>query len=316
LRSYALIGPGAVGGLYAGRLAAAGHELHVLARSDAEHIRANGLIVDSSDGTLHVHPHVHTDPSTIPVVDVVLVGVKTTANDSLAQLVGPVARAGTTVVLLQNGLGLEATAAAALPDAVILGGLCFVCAVKDGPGHVRLLDYGAVNVGQHTGDGSAAGVTPEVAAVVADMAASGTDVSAADDLIAARWRKLVWNIPFNGLSVVLDAGTDELMADPATRALVEDLMAEVAAAAGACGKPVPDGFPEEMLRTTETMVPYKPSMKLDYDGGRPLELDAIYGAPIRAALAAGCAVPRIEAVHRQLAFLDQRKANQARKTAR
>ncbi len=316
MRRYALIGPGAIGGLYAGRLAAAGHELHVLARSDADHLRADGLVVESRDGNLHVRPHVHTDPSTIPGVDGVLVGLKTTANDSLPSLLGPVVRAGTIVVLLQNGLGLEAAAAAAAPEAVVLGGLCFVCAVKDGPGHVRLLDYGAVNVGQHTADGVAAGITPAVEAVVADLTASGTDASAAEDLVAARWRKLVWNIPYNGLSVVLDAGTDELMADPATRALVEAIMSEVAAASTACGKPVPETFPEVMLRATDSMVPYKTSMKLDYDAGRPLELDAIYGAPIRAAHAAGCAVPCIETVHRELAFLDQRNANHERNTAR
>jgi 2-dehydropantoate 2-reductase len=135
------------------------------------------------------------------------------------------------------------------------------------------------------------------------------------ELRAARWRKLVWNVPYNGLSVVLDRGTDELMADPSTRALVTELMNEVGIGAAACGTPLPDGFIEHMLATTDAMVPYRTSMKLDYDAARPLELDAIYAAPVRATAAAGGAVPRIEALWRQLQDLELAR-NQSRSTAR
>lgn len=310
MRRYALLGPGAVGGLYCGRLAAAGHELHVVARSDADHLAEHGLVVESPGGDVHVRPVVHTDAAAVPPVDVVVVGLKTTSNRALPELLAPIARPGTTVLLLQNGLGVEAEAAAAAPGATVVGGLCFVCAVKAGPGHVRHLDYGAVTLAQHTADGSPAGVTEELTAVAADLAASGSEVICDGDLVASRWRKLVWNIPYNGLTVVLDAGTDELMADPAARALVEALMGEVGAAAEAVGRPLPDGFVGEMLRMTESMVPYRPSMKLDHDAGRPMELEAIYANPVRAARAAGCEVPRIESLWRQLAFLDQRISRQ------
>jgi 2-dehydropantoate 2-reductase len=310
VRRYALIGAGAVGGLYGGRLAAAGHELHVLARSDAAHLRDHGLVVESPDGGLHVHPTIHTDVATIPPVDVVMVALKTTVNHSLPALLGPVARDASTVLVLQNGLGVEAQALAAAPGATVVGAMCFVCAVKDGPGHVRHLDYGKVTVAQHVAGGAAAGVTDELDAVAKDLAASGTEVVCDPDLVAARWRKLVWNIPYNGLTVVLDAGTDELMADPAARALVEALMAEVGAAAAAVGRPLPDGFIDEMLQMTDTMVPYRPSMKLDHDARRPMELEAIYANPVRAARAAGCAVPRIESLWYQLAFLDKQNSRQ------
>jgi 2-dehydropantoate 2-reductase len=306
VRRYALVGAGAVGGLYAGRLAAAGHELHVLARSDAAHLRAHGLIVESPGGDLHVRPVVHTDLTTIPPVDVVIVGLKTTSNDALPDLLGPLAGPGTTVVVLQNGLGVEADAAAAAPGATVLGGLCFVCAAKEGPGHVRHLDYGGVTLAQHSADGSAAGITRELQAVADDMSTSGSDITADPDLVAARWRKLVWNVPYNGLTVVLDAGTDELMADPSARALVRSLMAEVGAGAQAVGRPLPDGFIDQMLRSTDEMVPYRPSMKLDFDAGRPLEVDAIYARPVAAARAAGVELTRIESLQRQLAFLDAR----------
>jgi 2-dehydropantoate 2-reductase len=307
-RRWAVVGVGAVGGLYGGRLAAAGHEVHLVARSDAGVLAAEGLRVDSPGGDFHVHPPVHRHPGTVPEVDAVMVAVKTTANGDLASLLTPFDRSGTLVVLLQNGLGAEAAVAGLLPRAVVLGGLCFVCSHKVGPGHVRHLDFGYVAVAEHR-TGGPAGVTPAVEAVVADLVGSGTQAGAEPDLALARWRKLCWNMPFNGLSVVLDAATDQLIRDPDTRALAVGIMTEVVAAARATtGRPLEDGVVEAMVAHTEAMVPYAPSMKLDYDAGRPMEIDAIYGAPRRAAEAAGCPMPLSSALEAQLRFLDRRSS--------
>jgi 2-dehydropantoate 2-reductase len=320
-RRYAVIGVGAVGGYYGARLAAAGHELHVVARSDADHLRRHGLQVESVHGDVHLPAGsfaVHDDPAGVPPVDVVLLATKTTVGpERAAALVAPFGRAGRApgsgdagrapvIVAMQNGLGVEAPLAEAAPGCTVLGGMCFVCANKVGPGHVRHLDYGAVTVGEHTADGRPAGVTPAVEAVAADLEGAGIDAERLPDLVAGRWRKLVWNIPYNGLSVVLDAGTDELMANPATRELVRAIMGEVTGAAGACGYPIPEAFADGMLRHTETMVPYRTSMKLDHDAGRPMEIDAIYGAPLATAATAGFAMPRTEALAQQLRFLDGR----------
>jgi 2-dehydropantoate 2-reductase len=310
-RRYAVIGVGAVGGYYGARLAAAGHELHVVARSDAEHLRRHGLRVDSVDGDLSLPAGsfaVHDDPAGVPAVDVVVLAVKTTVGpDEAARLVRPLARPGTIVVALQNGLGVEAPLAAVAPGCPVLGGMCFVCTTKVGPGHVHHLDFGAVTLGEHTADGRPAGVTPAVEAVAADLRAAGVPAHGLDDLATGRWQKLVWNIPYNGLSVVLDAGTDELMADPSARALVRDLMGEVIGGATACGHPIPDRFADDMLTATDAMKPYRTSMKHDHDAGRPLEIDAIYEAPLAAAEAAGFPMARTGAVARQLHFLDGRK---------
>ncbi len=310
-RRYTVIGMGAVGGYYGARLAAAGHRVRFVARSDAEHVRAVGLRVESPGGDLLLHPdddpiEVHRDTTGLEPDDVVLVAVKTTDADEAARLLAPVVGEGTVVVALQNGLLVEQTLAEAAPGATVLGGMCFVCINKIGPGHVRHLDFGTVTLGEHVAGDEPAGVTPAVDAVAADLEAAGVPARRIADLATGRWRKLVWNIPYNGLSVVLDAGTDELMADPATRALVADLMREVVAAAASCGHPIDEGFVDEMLTTTEAMTPYAPSMKLDFDAGRPLELDAIYATPVAVAAAAGFAMVRTEALHRQLRFLEAR----------
>jgi 2-dehydropantoate 2-reductase len=188
-----------------------------------------------------------------------------------------------------------------------LGGLCFVCSLQVGPGRIDHVDYGAVTLGEHRADGAAAGITPAVEAVAADLAAAGVKVTPQPDLVLARWKKLVWNIPYNGLSVVLDAGTDELMGDPSTRALVHALMGEVQAGAASQGRTIDDAFVDQMLADTDAMTPYRTSMKLDFDSGRPLELEAIYRTPLARARAVGVELPRIATVAAQLELLDRRR---------
>jgi len=237
---------------------------------------------------------------------VVVVAVKTGDTDHVLKLISPMVGDGTTLVVLQNGLGVEAPVAEAYPQATVLGGMCFICSNKVGPGHIRHLDFGAITIGEHRDEPGGAGITTAVDAIASDLEAAGLPVQRIEDLVAGRWRKLVWNIPYNGLSVALDAGTDELMTDPATRALVTQLMTEVLGAAAACGHRIEADFIPYMLRTTDKMTPYKTSMKLDFEHGRPLELEAIYGAPIAAAREAGFSMVRTKMLHAQLQFLDAR----------
>jgi 2-dehydropantoate 2-reductase len=301
---------GAVGGYYGARLAAAGHELHVVARSDAGHLRRHGLRVESVAGDADLPAGsfaVHTDPATVPPVDVALLAVKTTVGpDAAARLMAPLARPGTVLVAMQNGLGVEDPLATVANGNPVLGAMCFVCTNKVGPGHVRHLDFGRVTLGEHTGDGHPAGVTAAVEAVCADLEAAGVPVQPLADLQDGRWRKLVWNVPYNGLSVVLDAGTDELMANERTCALVREIMFEVLTGAEACGHPIPGSFAHEMLAATAAMRPYATSMKLDADAGRALEIDAIYTAPLTLAAQAGVAMPRTMMLAHQLSYLDAR----------
>jgi len=104
--------------------------------------------------------------------------------------------------------------------------------------------------------------------------------------------------------VVLNGQTDQLMANPATRILVEDLMGEVAQGAAACGCEITPAVIAKMLAHTEAMTPYLTSMKLDYDRRQPLELEAIVGNPLRFAQRGGAILPKITMLHQQLQFLD------------
>ena len=304
-RRYAVIGTGAIGGLYGGRLVAAGFDVAFLGRSDVPVLRRDGLTVNSPWGDLALKTvRAETDPAMIGPVDVVLVTIKTTGQAALAELLPPLVRPGTIVVLMQNGFGLEAEIAAIVPDAIVLGAMCFVCATRTEPGRIDHIDYGGVTVAEHTADGSAAGRTEAVGAIIDDFTAAEIEVTARDDLLAARWQKLVWNMPFNGLSVVLDAGTDEMMGDERLREVVRSLMIEVANVAEAHGHPVGGHFVDKMISTTDAMTPYAPSMKLDYDAQRPLELAAIYDAPLSVAASLGVATPGLSMLAAQLHLLD------------
>ena len=303
-RSYAVVGMGAVGGYYGARLAAAGHDVHFLARSDLDHVCREGLLVESPDGDIVLTDvSVHGSADDVPPIDFVLVAVKTTDTAGVLALTRQLAGTAAVVVAMQNGLGVEAVLSEAVPDNAVLGAMCFICSNKVGPGHVRHLDYGRVTVGAHTGGAAIEAVDT----LVDDLTHAGVAASVLDDLHVGRWKKLVWNIPYNGLSVVLDAGTDELMADTHTRALVAALMDEVVAGAAACGHEIPDSFIAQMLDDTERMIPYATSMKLDFDGGRPLETDAIYGVPLATARTAGYDMVRVQMLYDQLRFLNARR---------
>jgi 2-dehydropantoate 2-reductase len=242
--------------------------------------------------------------------DVLLVATKATANpDVLARLAkhGPrLLGPGGGVLLVQNGIGAEQAFAAAVPGREVLGGLAFLCANLVAPGQVEHLDYGALTVAAHVDGEASAGITPLMAAIAEDLGRAGIEAILDDDLVRARWRKLMWNIPFNPLSVVLGAATDALVADPATVDLILMLMSEVAGAASAEGRALPADLPEHLLAATRRMAPYDTSMKRDADAGRPMEVDALLGAPLRRAARSGAAMPATRVLHDQVAFLDHR----------
>lgn len=304
---YAIIGTGALGGFYGGRLARAGLDVHFLLHSDYEHVRDHGLRVDSVDGDFVLaRPHAYGEARDMPRCDVVIVALKTTANDALGEILPAVVADDGAVLILQNGLGVEDRVAGIVGPARVMGGLCFLCSIKPGPGHIRHLDYGYVTLGEYRADGAPGGVSERMRTVGADFEAGGIRVQYAEDLMLARWKKLVWNVAYNGLCALLDATTDRVMACPDSRLLAEALMREVAAAArAAAGREIPESFLHSQLADTRKMTPYSPSMLLDRRAGKPMEIEAIYGEPMRRARAAGCDTPRIETMYRLLRGIEE-----------
>lgn len=302
---YAIIGSGALGGLYGGLLAHHGFDVHFLLHNDYQHVCDHGLRIESKLGDFHLaNVNAHATSKTMPACDVTIVGLKTTRNELLGELLPTPTRNGGTVLVLQNGLDIEADSAAIVGADRVLGGCCFLCSNKVGPGHIRHLDFGRIVFGEYGSDTGQ--VTPRVQRICDEMVSAGIDAQATDNLLLTRWRKLLWNIPFNGLSVSLDASTKELVDDPDSVALVDAIIREVHAAAEACGVTIPPEMIAKTIDVTRSMVPYDSSMRLDYLNQRPMEIESIFGNPIRAAKAVGKEMPRVEMLYQQLKFLDRR----------
>lgn len=303
-----IIGTGAIGGYYGLMLARAGFDVHFLLRSEFDAVSANGIRVESVvHGTLQMPVQAYADVADMPPCDWLLVGAKTTSNAELAPLITKAAANDCKVVLLQNGLGVEERLRPLLPEHLhLLGGLCFICVNREAPGVVRHQSLGAVNLGYHSGPAVDAAARQNVVEAGAELfRAAGIDSQAMGNLAQARWQKLVWNVPYNGLSVVLRASTTPLMADAQSRELIQALMAEVVEGARSCGHELPQGYAEHLFAVTEKMPDYWPSMYHDFAQQRPLELAAIYAEPLAQARAAGCSLPRIEALYQALAFIDR-----------
>lgn len=301
--TYAVVGTGGIGGYYGGCLAKAGQPVHFLLHSDYEFVRANGLQIDSVNGDFHLdNPLVYRDSHDMPQCDVVLVCLKTTQNHLLPEILRPILHEKSVVVLIQNGMGMEQELAKQFPNTAIVGATAFICTTKIAPGHIHHAEYGALTLAKYCGH-----CDDYVQQIADDFTAAGVGVSVFDDLWSVRWKKLVWNIPYNGLTVVLNAATDELTNDKSSRELVIDLMNEVVQAGRVCGAKISDTFISKMITMTENMTPYSPSMKLDYDAHRLLEIQTMFTNPIRIAAEHGFTMAKTKVVENQLRFLTKQQ---------
>jgi 2-dehydropantoate 2-reductase len=298
---YGVIGTGALGGFYGGMLSKSGREVHFLFRSDFEFVRENGLQVDSVNGNFHLdNVNAYASTHEMPVCDVVLVCLKTTGNHMLPEMLKPILHPKTLVVLLQNGLGLEEELAAQLPQTSIAGGLAFICSNKIGPGRISHLDLGKLIIGSYN-----VSDCEILDKVISNLQLAGVNAELAPDLQFARWQKLVWNIPFNGMTVVWNTTTDNLISDEQTLELAREMMLEVIRGANACGVSLNESLAQKMIDMTLRMKPYAPSMKLDFDSRRPMEIEYIYSRPIETAEKAGFDMKHVASLEKQLRLIQE-----------
>lgn len=298
---YAVIGTGAIGGFYGGRLMRAGNEVNFLLHTDYEYVRENGLQIDSCDGSFHLdHVKAFRKTADMPEVDVILVCLKSTREQLLKEMLPPIIKSNPLVVLIQNGIGLEDDLHAIFPELQIAAGLAFICSGKVGPGHIDHQCYGSINIGNYSCHDDAL-----MNQFISDLKAAEIEVNTVEYL-EARWKKAVWNMPFNGMTVALDTMTNKLLENPSTRQLIRDQMMEVVGAAKALGvNGVDEAFVEKMIQMTDAMTPYKPSMKLDFDNHRPMEIDYLYSKGIQQAANAGYHMHKLEMLEQELRFLEE-----------
>jgi 2-dehydropantoate 2-reductase len=177
----------------------------------------------------------------------------------------------------------------------VIGGLCFTCINRTAPGMIESLLPGYVQFGQLAG-----GLTDRGKQVADAFAEAGIKIRKADSLNEALWRKLCWNIPFNGLSIAAGGiTTDLILSNPELKQRAWDLMLEVQTVARAHGVEIEDAFLHRQFELTEPMGPYKPSSLIDFLAGKPVEVDAIWGEPLRRGKGKSLAMPETERLLRE-----------------
>lgn len=297
---YGVIGTGAIGGYYGAKLAEGGQDVHFLFHSDYDYVREHGLRVNSGDGGFHLdHVNAYQDVRQMPKCDVVIVALKTVHEQMLREMLPPLLADDTVVLLIQNGMGMEQDVEQMVPGVKLAAGLAFICCSKTHPGVIDHLDLSGLNVGNYNAP------QETIDRMIAEMVSADIDARNVDYL-EARWRKLLWNMPFNGLSVALHTDTDALVRNAATRRLLRAMTQEVIEAAHAVGvKGLTDRDADAMIEMTTKMRPYKPSMRLDWDYHRPMEVYYLYTRPIEEARRAGQDMPLHRMLEAELKFMEE-----------
>ena len=288
-----IVGAGAVGVFYGSQLSRAGCDVSVVARSEFDVVSENGYRITSVFGDYEFKPsYVFSSIEECSIKpDLILVATKALSEIRLSKLLAPLMPAP--VLLIQNGIHVEKEFHNAFPEVPLISGLAFICVSRFDSGQVTHMDYGRLKIG----------VYPEGRHQLADdisacFEQSSVECQVTTSIQRARWIKMVWNVPFNPLSV-LNGGmtTQQILESKPYGDWVRPLMKEVQAVALAEGFDIPDSVIDKNISDTVAMKPYKTSMLLDMIAGRPLEIDAILGDYIRIAKDLLIAVPFAEQLY-------------------
>ncbi len=294
----AIMGSGGVGGYYGGRLAKAGEDVTFIARGPhLEAMRAKGLRVESVSGDFALESVQATDdPSTIGDVELVIVATKAYALREAAEAIRPLIAknaknnegSGTAVLPLLNGVDIAEQLGAMVGMEPMLGGLCGISTFIAEPGvikHVSPFEF--LIFGEFSGE-----ATPRVQAIERVFKGAHIDVTLTPEIEAKLWGKFIMLAAIAGVCSVTRQMMGPMRSDPETRAMLEDAVREIEAVGRKKGVALaPDAFQVTLGMVDGFMEDGKPSMLLDLEQGKPLELEALNGAVSRMGKELGVATP-------------------------
>jgi 2-dehydropantoate 2-reductase len=331
--SVAIIGSGAVGSYYGARLWEAGHSVKYLFRGENFHAATrNGLNVTSVEGNMFVPEkeiQAFQETNEIGKVDWVLVSLKSSSLDAIPDLIYPLLDPlRTRVLVIMNGLiehdlirMLKKRFGESIDNAkapleccqTLYGGMALVCSNRLGPAVVHH-SYGGLLT---AGVASSRSLDP-----VQDEAAfrdlwkgNKVEIAYEPSLLRGRWRKMIWNLPFNGISVAMGGVTiDRVVSDAGLRELAYKVMDETIEAANADlertygkGGFIPLGQEDKdcMMTLSDEMGPYKTSTMLDLINRRSMEVQYMFRKPVERAREFGTPVPHLETLVVQIEALQR-----------
>jgi 2-dehydropantoate 2-reductase len=282
-----ILGAGAVGGYFGGKLALSGEDVTFVARgAHADALRTRGLVVRMPDEELRTPPLrvVELDAARGPF-DLVLAAVKWPGFDAVcAELPGLLAADGLCAPLL-NGLDSEDIVARHAGEARVLAAVAYMSAGLTGPGEMYSNGQTRAGLAPYR-PGQEARVEP----VAAALERAGIPVRRAADYRVMLWEKMVWNAPFNAICALTNQSAGAALAR--TEPVVREAMLEVIAVARAEGVALPDEVLEMMLGATRgPFALTHPSMLQDVRAGRPTEVEILQDAVVARGRRAGVDTP-------------------------
>lgn len=295
----AVLGAGALGCYYGARLVEAGEDVCFIMRSACEHVQEHGMEITSVEGDIALKQVKATrSPEECGPVDLVVVAWKTCCNPEFAKALPPLLHEGTRIVTLQNGMGNAEEIARYVPAERVYIGLCFVCCMVSAPGRIRHLEGGDIQFAPLApGDEGLRGAE-QLAELFARARIRTRAFMHSEQIL---WCKLTWNIPFNGLCLAHGGiSVEELFRMPDEVERARRIIEEVCATAEQRGYPLPQDIVQYQMDRTAVMGPFIPSSAVDYNLGRPVEYDAIWGTPLARAKEVGADVPLWEALCRDI----------------
>jgi len=305
-----VIGTGAVGSFYGSLLAQQGVHVSVVARTDYEQVRQHGIHLESQLGNYHFVPkHVLRQAAELTEKpSYALLCVKVVEQTNRVGLLKGALGPNTSIVLISNGIDIEEEIARAFPDNELISGLAFICVTRTAPGTIWHQAYGRLALGNYP-----RGLSEKTRVLCALFEKAGINCTANEDITTARWQKCVWNAAFNPLSVLSGGlGTNEILS--AQEPLVRAIMEEICAVAKAMGHALPADIVDRNVETTCRMPPYKTSMLLDFETGRPMETEAILGNAVRAGRNGSVPIPHLECIYALMKLRELRLAHEGNRT--
>ena len=285
----AIVGCGAMGSVYAGLLASAGHAVTAIA-PNAAHVRAmaeRGLRLEGASGDRVVRLRALTQPPA-QAMDLIIIATKAGAVPEAAQQARPMLAPHTVVLTLQNGLGSAPLVAQALgADVLAVGIAAAFGASLRGPGHAHHNHMAAIRLGAH------AGLAPErVRAVANVLAGAGLHAEVVGDVAAMQWEKLICNVAYSALCALSGRTVGEVMDDPELGPVSRAAAVEAWQIARARGVAIAVDDPVAHVRAFgEKVRQAKPSVLQDIEKRRRSEIGVINGAVPREAALCGREAP-------------------------